>query len=520
MENEKSFSEIFEGLKDQLRYFSKERIFKVSLDLLRKQWGKSVKDIALSQGQFQNPWFIFLIMKWGLIYGTDHRVASRSFGENEFSHLYNQLIDLPANSNLGAGAKNSELGLWKFIRCVMHGQIHYQYQLSYYGAAVLKTIKDRVGINYDVDAQLENISGLRFNDFLEIQVFTCAAMQGNPQLLDYEADSFKGAYSKYTKEKILKLLNFSSLNFHELTDFFKQDHDWVANPEYEYGLITPLIRKPLFRDYAKFTPFHPIHLQYYINFGAYDNLRESDKSRFPQQFGVALEDYVKTPLSNATKEMLRESDLKPIIGQSSVVDYALPSKNSCVLLEVKTAEMYPLTFHDPQVDYFRRTFNSSIIKAYVQIFSAAQKLKQTPQYSSITEWFGVIVMYKEQFLGTPATVWEEFVKDSLLGIPDLPFDVLSPPIPPENVITTCVADLDLVCEYCRKHGIEIGSALATVVENNKDKGHQSLFLRDHFKDEDFTWMSISHVYQSFTEIMDSIRDGFQMTQGGNTQNRI
>lgn len=512
MEKEKTFAEVFEDLKFQFRYFSKERIMVVSLELLRGQWGKSVIEIA--QGKFHNPWLVFLIMKWGLIYGTDHRVAPKPFGEAEFNALYNQILDLPANSTLGIGAKNSELGFWKFIRCMMHGQIHYQYQISYYGAAVLKTIKEKVGINYDVDAQLEKLSGLRFNDFLEIQVFTCAAMQGNSQLLNYEVDYFKGTYSKYPKDKILKLLNFSSLNFHELSEFFKEDHEWVANPEYEYSLITPLIRKPLFRNYAKFTPLHPVHLQYYINFGAYDNLRESDKSHFPQQFGIALEDYAKIPLSNVAKEILRESDLKTILGQSSVVDYALPSKSNCVLLEIKTAEMYPLTFNDPQVDYFRRTYNSSIIKAYIQIFTAAQKLMQMPQYAPISKWFGVIVMYKEQFLGTPSTMWEEFVKDSLLQRSDLPFDVLNPPFPPENIITTCIADLDLVCEYCRKHGIEIGDALSTVIENNKDKGHQSLFLRDHFKDKDFTWMSISHVYQSFTEIMESIREGFQKTGSG------
>lgn len=506
-----AFRTAWKPIRNKLSEYWNENLFSEALKQLHRSWGKSILEIT--QERIQNPWHVLSIIKWGLTYSSPTKSGKKLFGQNEFAAIYNKMLDLPAQLHLMEG--RDDIALWRFIRASFSTQFYFQNNTGYYGLAVLDLILKNITIDYPVDEKLTEYTGLNLEEFITFQLFTEGFIAAQNRPMNYTVDYFKGVFAKYPREKAIAFFKAISLDFQGLVGFLSAHHRKVNNPEFEYSLLSPLHQFPFLSYNGKFIPFHPVLLQHHIEYGIYDLLKTRDGRNFSQMFGAGFEEYASLPIKSLGIPFFREGDLKRLLREDSVVDFGIPQGNDLLLIEVKSAEMHSLTLQDPRIDYLRRTLENSVFKGYRQIFNTARKATTTPASSLLSEGevYGIIITFKQLFLGTPDSIWKEFMKQLLEE--SLSREVVeNPPLNPLNIFCLSISEFDFLCAYSKESGKSLVDCLKSARANNESPITASFMFTSHFRNHNIMINSYSHITGKFSEIMDRVREGFRLTELG------
>ena len=493
-------------IRNWFKNFWVEEIVDQSIQHLHQCWGKTILEGA--NERLASPWISLLVLKWGSLYGSSKVEARKSFGPNEFSKAYTRILNLPAQlSFLGAG---DSLSFWRFVRASFVGQFHYQNNAWFYGLAVLETILKDIGIDYQTDLQFKSCVGMELEEFLSLQVLICGGMLAPRKNLFIKAVQFRNFTGVYSAESIDVFLNFISLDHSELQTFLEEGHRKIKNPEYEQSLFSPLYQKPFLRVGEKYYPYHQALLQHHVDYGVYDVLKKSDPGGFSGSFGYGFEKYVEIPLRYSGIKIFREDEVKNILHEPSVSDYAMIFGHDALLVEVKSAEMYPLLLQNPTPEMLKKSLRTSIIKGYQQLFRTAYKMKAlsgTP-LSFSEEAFGLIVTFKPLFLGPPNLIWEEFMESCLREA--LSAEILdSAPLNSSHIFCLSVYELDVLCAHARDKGKSLVDCLKVAVKNNEDRETASFMFVQHLKDRESSLDSFPHIKSKFDSVMERLRESYR-----------
>ena len=503
----KIFYQLFKPIRNKLKYYSKEKIFTECMKQLINTWNKS--SIEISKDKQPLSWFTLLIMKWGLVYGEESLFAKKQFGTNEFKLLYNKLSELPIPDKLSD--PKDELSIWKVYRAFCSGQNQYMESDFFkvvYGLSIIEIILKDIKIDYDTNNKMLEILNLCLEDFITYQLLILAS---SSILIENEksffsVDYFNKLFNKYPKNEIQLFLNFISLDFSELVLFFKTHHKLVNNPGFEFTLPSPLNKKPLFRNNGEYHFYHLSILQQHIEFGVYDILKENDHENFSSSFGHGFEEYVTYPLLSISANFKREGDLKRLLGKkNNVIDFLVSESEGTLFIEVKSAEMHPSTLHDPQLCNLERTLQNSLVPGYKQIFKVASKLRSALYdcLFSSDNFYGIIITYKDLMLGSPNSIWDEFMETIMKE--KLSDSIMSNlPINPSHIFCLSIYEFDILCEFAKKKKLGLTSCLQIVINNiNKPESANNTFL-SHFDIEGLNFGN--HVQTKFDDIMKRIEE--------------
>jgi hypothetical protein len=149
-------------------------------------------------------------------------------------------------------------------------------------------------------------------------------------------------------------------------------------------------------------PYRQIFVQTIKHF-IYNYLKENSQL-FPEEFGKRLEKYVELGLSENKVSYLNETALKTKYQLGKVSDFLIEND---ILIEVKAIELHPRSGVLRTKDILANDLAGTIVKAYTQLLETATKINPNAEH------YGVVITYKEMYLGFGADAWEEFLKEPI-----------------------------------------------------------------------------------------------------------
>lgn len=493
-----AFYDEFKKVRNKMMYYNRYEIFAACMHWLAQIWNMHLYD-TLNQ-KLPAPMYVLIMLKWGLLYGEYPSQARKKFDQAAFNDLYDDIKDLSVLG--GLLDRRDPLGLSKWQRATMSHQKHYQLRSGIHGLALLETLLNRIGVDYDIDRTMLEICNLTVREFIDLQVVILHSMVLSQSYKSYRLDYYKFLFFQYGKEKVRAFLNFMSADMVELISFLQVDHERIGNPEFEFALLSPLFRKPLFRDKRHYAPYHVALIQENVEFGVYDLLKEKDGANFCSPFGYSFEEYVASALVKAQIEFTREKGIRKITRKDCTCDFLVIEENSMVLLEAKSAEMHYLTRHDPKPHYIEKTLKNSVVSAYKQIFRTAEYLiKAGYDNADQKDFFGVVITFKDLLLGHPFEIWAEFMRDIAakeFGASNME----NLPVQPEKIFVISSYGFDHLIAYATRKRVPLSHCLRKVVERNRTPGQRKFFFHDNFDDEQIRILEAPLLREAFESIME------------------
>lgn len=472
--NQDFFAE-FKPIRNKLKSFRKDQIMIVCFQNLAKTYNLNI--IEIYKLKLPLPWHTMLIFKWGVVYGANI-IDGKPFSQNDFSNLYNKIKELLTNAKLFNN--NDPLNAWRMIRANFAGQYPYQSNNGFYGLAVTEIILKDIGINYDVDTVLRNLVGVSLEEFINFQCIITAVYISNNSYSKYSLDYFRNFSNKHDLKQLEQFLYFISLDFKGVESFLIDHHTSLDNPEFEFNLLSPLSKKPLYRFGNSFVAYNKTLLNSFCEYGLYDLLKSNNSANFSSAFGIGFETYLTYSLNNLTINYFREYQIRKEFNVGSSVDFLLKEENNVLLIEAKSSEMSELTPLNPEKKYLEQTFQNSLIKGYKQVFLTVNELrKQNPVSFRNANFWGLIVTYKDFMFGAPEAIWLEFMQEKMREI--LPNEIFSNlPIDPLKIFVVSIYEFDTLCFYSKEKEVDLFDCLTIPFLNNEKRETKKFSFSLHF----------------------------------------
>lgn len=478
----------FKEIRNRLRYFRKDQIAIVCFENLVATWDMTSLDVV--QNKLPMPWHTLLILKWGMVYGAN-KVEGKQFDQNKFLNLYNLVSELPAN--FGWLNNNDSLSVWKLIRANISGQLAYQTNIGFYGLAVTEIILNDIGINYDINSLLKEIIGVNIEEFTSFQSLITAVFVAREKYPRYTIDNFNNFRNEQNLGKLNQFLNYFSMSFNQLETFMSDQHKSIDNPEFEYNLLSPLIKKPLYRFDNNYVAYHKTILNHFCEYGLYDLIKSHDSSRFSGEFGHGFETYLTYSLNSLKINYQRESEIRKVFNVKNSVDFLYKSNNDVLLIEAKSSEMSELTPHNPEKRFLEQTFQNSLVKGYKQIILTVNELKkQNPNSFNKCNFWALIVTFKDFMFGAPEAIWLEFMEEKMKEL--LPTEIYNKlPIDPLKIFVVSVYEFDSLCLFTKRRDSDLIASLKIPYENNKERETKKFSFTLHYPQHEITLNDFDHI---------------------------
>lgn len=490
----------FKPIRNKLSSFRKDDVIIICFNNLKNIW--NLNPIEILQKKLPLPWHLFLILKWGFVYCAN-KYEGKHFTQNDFANIYKNLKELPSNYKW-IESKDS-LDLWKWIRANFTGQFTYQINSGIYGLAAMDIMINDIKIDYDIATRIKNIVGVDTEDFLNFQFLINGLFINDDSQKKYSLEFFNTFKQESDLKNIEIFLKYISLDFYGVEAFLTDHHKILANPEFEYNLLSPLWKKPLYRFNNNYVAYHKSLINNFTEFGLYDILKTSDSEGFSSSFGYCFEEFITIPLQIYTNNYRREKQIKKEFNVTNAVDFLLKEEKQTLLIEAKSAEMYELTPLNPEMKYLEQTFRNSLIKAYKQIFQNTYELKKrNPSNFKSDNFWAIIVTYKDFMFGSPELIWLEFMQTKIME--ELPAEIISDSqIDPFKIFTLSLYEFELLMHYAKSKKISVIDLLNHAYSNNLVRETKKFSFIMHLADNNLTLKDFKHIKNKIDEIGERIK---------------
>lgn len=413
----------FSEIKGQIQTYTRDSIVFRALDFLH--YLEKTK-------QFREPvWNIFCLIRWSYLYTSDSALKSPITDSlfNELLKLIRDLqaghkeIDFKITNNVNRSFKI--IGFQQFQLQTQITNIHLERQIMLY----LK-----LSHKFNIEKEFLNITEMGIKSFLEYTYITFLYLHNeeaeNPRyiyngILD---DQYFYLFYEYCGrneiEKYLRLLSAS-----KKADF--EGLQKMMDEVYQLYETTFFATKPFIRFKGEFHLVHRSIFNLTVKHFIYQFLKQR-VPEFPTEFGHRLEKYIELGIEEMGRPYLREVDLKKSYPNSKVCDFVIDNK---ILIEIKATELPVRSGVIRSQGLLLTDLESTIVKAYSQLIELGNRLNPNATF------YGIIVTYKDMFLGFGKDVWEEFLKNKITQLcaeRGLKLSVL----PPENLFFLSIEDWD------------------------------------------------------------------------------
>jgi len=400
---------IYKPLRNMIRKYEAESII---LQCINKLHEISKKPIYEETGYM--PWEILLLVKFTALDG------SIGVGVNADPNTLRRLLN-KIKYNIGNSIKylnpGDSSGMNKFMRRNAFQQFGYQSELSKADIGRQIYLFNNLSWNYPVGEKFKEVTGVSFEDFFEIS-FACWSILGQEKRIQayIEKNMLSSVSQIYGDEVLDKYLNTLSLDFYGLKKFIAADYEKCGDIEQQFYEQTPLKTFPLLKVDKRYYCYYPYVFKEKIKNCLYDTLKANDPQNFSNEFGYKFEEYISACLSCIDDKVIQERELKKLFPKSKIVDFVLPYEDCTVLMEVKAIELSPEARVNPTNLVLSSSLETSIVKSFKQVYSFAKTLMSNADAVTdikSSEYFALIVTYKELYLGRGSEVWDEFIYEAV-----------------------------------------------------------------------------------------------------------
>jgi hypothetical protein len=312
--------------------------------------------------------------------------------------------------------------------------------------------------SFDIETKFKELTQMDLGSFINQCYFTYLYLhmsKANGSVMDdgILGEDFEAYYYKqFSASELRQFLHL--LTAKKPADFdgvHKMTDERLQLFENDLFLIRPFLRfKGKYR--LPFRPLYNLTMKHFL----YTYLREVMPG-FAEEFGNRLERYLELGMKETGMQYSGEGVLKKSYSLTKVADYWIKPN---VLVECKATELKPRSgiLRDP--DTMARDLNSSIIKAYKQLLATANAINPK------IEWWGIIVTYREMYLGFGVDAWEEFMSEEMEQF-NKESKIELKLLPPENLFIIPIDDWDLIVQVVKDGKATLQEILAKARERNE-----------------------------------------------------
>ncbi|HRJ31299.1 MAG TPA: hypothetical protein PLV21_04990 [Cyclobacteriaceae bacterium] len=418
----------FDKIKTKIHNFTRSSIIESSIELLSIVEKEQKKNFPI--------WFVLVLVKWAFVYTKNTKFKKRATIHDIINIL--RLIEEFESRRV----IDFKFGIRRGLRILAYQQslitenIHtdvFERQLALYTQR-----KSR----FDIESDFQKRTNLTIVDFIKMSQYTFIYLNMDKfntwiydGVLHQDYWDIMNKQFGHTKTKSFETI----LAFKGESDILKlQKMTQEVYQLYETNLWT---LKPFFFFRGNYRILHRTVFNLTVRDFIYDFMKRVAPEEFGREFGHRMERYVEFGLEESGKSFKNEQELRlDFPGSGKIVDF-LTEEN--LLIECKAIELHPRAGIIRKKELLLNEFQDSIIKSYQQLLSAAQSIKcSIPAY-------GLVVTYKDTYVGFGSDAWSEFLERPILEFlksSNIPLSVL----PPENLCFITIQDWDHMVQVVKE----------------------------------------------------------------------
>lgn len=404
----------FDEIKARISKYSQGSLLKACLFILRAT--------DIDQTRNYPYWEILVLVKWIYLY-SDNRPGTLNARP---AHVEQTVELLRKYQNQKSPFNVREKGVKQSLRIVGYQQFRFQDQLNNYiverNFAFFKTI----GEWYGVDAVIKQHSGLTIQQIVFVLNNLWnhySSFQKGDQSFTGKLDDRQLRFYFYEVEQIQlfkRLFVFEGSNAASIQKIQNE-----SNQLYETRLWST---KPFIRLGNSIQLLHRNVLKETCRYFLYEFLKQN-WSEFQEKIGRIMEIYVSHGLKEMRLSYEDETQIKKVSKPNLCCDFVIEGG---VLVECKAIDIKPVAAIQRTKKILQNEFESTIVKGYKQLLEIASRRQ------SSASLYGLIITYRDTFVGFGEDAWKEFLESPInkyLQDHNLSLSAL----PPERM---CVITLD------------------------------------------------------------------------------
>ena len=281
---------VFRRIRNRLRKYYPEKIVLACILRMMRPDASSIEELRRYP-----PWFLFLLIKWALLYGEFLSPRYRHFEPRDFNNLVNLMHGLN-----GAVRRPSEYdNIFLFLRNVAFQQFWLQEALAAPRLSRQSIMFGHLEQSHSFRSEFFDQVGITIEDFIQLGIILLAKFFDPRSQVFVTEDWFRSVEQGYGADTVKSFLIALSLDLDSLQRYLKEVESTPHSVSYQFYEQTPLKRYPLLRYDGKQFCYSRNLLFHALQTFVYDTLRSKDPGAFMQKFGKDIfEQYVERSLSH------------------------------------------------------------------------------------------------------------------------------------------------------------------------------------------------------------------------------
>jgi hypothetical protein len=410
----------FDLIKGNISQYTLSSILKASHDLL-----VAVQNANDKQYPF---WDVLVLIKWAFLYTKDspfRKEATMKDVQNTMlliSKLHEQ--NNPVNFKLK--------GIQSGFKIIAYQQFWFQDSINEYDIFRTYYFFNNIDSRFNARKEFEIRTGLNTVSFIKCNYYLFL------YFFFHRVDSkrsFDGILYPDVVETLNKIIGEDALNhFIKLISFSPSDAEKIQKIRYEpYQLYETTLwnRFPLLKIQDQYCFVHRSILVSMLKYFIFDFLKK-ESAEFQTEVGARMEIYVTHGIQEMKVSVHNEANLRSRYTLQKVCDFLIDDN---ILVECKAIGISPSAGINRTKEILRNEFDSTLIKAYIQMLCTAKAIQPS------TPLYGIVVTYRDTFTGFGKDAWEEFMDEPItrfLEEESINLNVL----PPRRVVFITIEDWD------------------------------------------------------------------------------
>ena len=455
----------FEDIEEKISFFSYNSLAFYLIRILKN---------CEQQPEFRPFWQLLILLKWTLEF-AETRTPTQDATPEDIQELL-KMVEALENSHALFNL-SGHLNARKTFAVLAYQQFLYQEKATVDGLARQYVLFVQMRGEHDIAKEFEFRTRINIGNLLKfftiLLMFALNDVSGKYKykgILDNELISIAGHLIGW--EQVARIVIFLMTSRKTIKSFIEEDVRHVKKYSLQVFDVTLFTQKPfLFHWKYIFIPHRDV-LNQTCNYFLYDFLKNRDP-KFALDLGGRMERYIETGLRELKMTYKTENDLRKSFGKEhNVVDFLI---EDCVLVEAKAIELKPYASVNPEDDVLIQELRKTIGKAYAtQMLSIANKLDSTREY------FGIIVTYKQLYLGDSGDMWEQFLEKETAARVNNNWE-LTKALPVKNLFILDLDTWDLLLQVLKDNPVKLVDILREVRNTDAQPEKKLFFFSMHLK---------------------------------------
>lgn len=448
----------FETIQEKIQQFKHPSLTELIFDKLQA---------IQKQPDYLYPfWRLLVLLKWSFLHSKEGKFKRRA-NKHDLEKIIKLIEKFESEYSILSFADHSKVK--QFFTITAFQQFAYQdfYSNSIIDRQLVIYLNISGGIN--ISEEFKKLTGIELINFFNYCYLTYIYLHLD-QIGGYvhngklDSDYFGLFTEKFSKEEMDKFLDLITIKDNsDFADLHKLKKEILQLYETNFFVTKPLI---YFKGEYRI-PHRDIFLQT-VNHFVYNYLKRHSPA-FPDTFGTRLEKYVEMGLIESRQPYQNEGRLKTRYALGKVSDFYVEPN---ILIEVKATELHPRSGVSRTAGTLQDDLKTSIVKAYTQLLATAHAINKDEV------WYGVIVTYKEMYLGFGPDAWEEFLKEPT-ELFAAKMGISMNMLPPENIFFVSISDWDWIVQALKDNvAPSLKNILDTAKENNMKGPADKVFMME------------------------------------------